>query len=817
MSDGSVAPSMHILLVDDRSSHARDLTEAMASSPFFRPTITVVGALLDAARELERLTPDVVVLGLAAHVSTPDAAFLAAFSALHAAAPSVPMIVLASSTKEHLAFELVRRGAQDVLFEDDIVPRTLMSSLRYAIERKRTTRAVEALHNRQLKAVLECAIDGIIVVTRTSEILFLNPAAEVLLERITGGTHPRILPFTLQIDGRVEARFVDRDGKELFLAINTATAPLSNPRDDGPIVEGYCVTLHDITEHKAMTAALERASRHKSEFLAHVSHEIRTPMNGIVGMTGILLDSPLSPRQLESVESIRSCGMAMLDIINDILDLSKIEAGRLELEHSAFSIDALIRQTLDLFAEDAAKKSLALAHETHPDVPARVVGDASRLRQILANLVGNAVKFTEAGSVRVFARWKVQSLTRGHLVFEVVDTGIGISSEDQGHLFKPFAQLNTRVHKKVSGTGLGLCISGKLAALMHGQITLDSEDGRGSTFTLEIPVAVAADADVTFSPLPRFDQAQSRGMGAGPDPNRVRSRRLGRILVAEDNVVNQKVTVAMLKRLGYEADVVSNGREAVEALTGFAYVAVLMDCRMPEMDGFEATEKIRALPGPVAKIPIVALTANGMLEGQKKAYEVGMDGYVVKPVDVETLGQVLEKVAPAHSVTTPEAADDAEAALPAAHAELTRAGAESKAPSATPAMLESLDLEVIRRLVDLGIESESDLMTEVSALFTSLAAETVQAMRDAYDASDLKGLRSTAHKLRGGAANIGARRLSEMCRNIEELAESGQLCESPVLKRLEIEYEQVCRELRKLQANAWALPVPPPDLRTAST
>ncbi len=452
--------------------------------------------------------------------------------------------------------------------------------------------------------------------------------AQYLLAYVTLAV-PTLLPFTLQqlLSDNADQRVLGF-GVGLFLYI-----VLSNARRFQRMTIDSIRLRLEITavaeERERAREAAEAASRAKSQFLANMSHEIRTPMNGVLGMAEVLLDTPLSELQRRYLESLHHSGENLLDIINDILDLSKIEAGRLEVSASDFALRRTVADIVASFRERAVRKGIAVEAFIDDSVPDVLRGDVVRLRQVLNNLVGNAIKFTERGRVAIeVAPAPRRDAGRHWLRISVRDTGIGIAPEVQSLIFDAFAQADVSHSRKYGGTGLGLTISRQLIDLMGGTLALESVPGAGSTFWFDIPFETGIQVDE-------------------PSARRTHASLRGHVLLAEDNAVNREVACAALESFGLRVSVAENGLKALEAVSGENFDLVLMDCQMPEMDGFEATRRIRAAEASGAhgsrRLPIVAVTAGAVEGDRERCLVAGMDDYLTKPFRQTALHALLAK------------------------------------------------------------------------------------------------------------------------------------------------------------------------------
>ncbi|MDH5508287.1 MAG: GAF domain-containing protein, partial [Anaerolineae bacterium] len=512
---------------------------------------------------------------------------------------------------------------------------------------------------------------------------------------------------------------------------------------------------HFFNEIQKTAERLREVDRLKSTFLANMSHEIRTPLNGIIGMTHLLLDSHMPGEQRDMLETIRVSGDVLLSLINDILDFSKIEADRLELEKTPFVLQKCIDETLGLLTPAAQEKGLTLSHQFSEGVPHTIIGDGMRLRQILINLVSNAVKFTERGNVAVFVNatpWEDDFL---EIHFAVKDTGIGISQESIGALFQPFSQVDASTTRNYGGTGLGLAISKRLTEMMDGEIWVESQLGKGSTFHFTILTEVAStdlQAEYIQSGLNGFETEQAAPAVVYPD---LAAQQPLEILVAEDNQVNQKVILQVLGKIGYQADVVINGQEVLSAMRNKTYDVILMDVQMPELDGIEATRHIRAEWPPEQQPRIIALTAHALQEDRQRCLEAGMNDYIQKPFNVDTLVKSLGQAQPLSKQN----------------------GYEPVMPTKADGDLFEFESLVINSKALKSLQemmSDDNLFLDLLDTYLQDSLGYITDIKRGVMEKNNQILERAAHTLKSSSATFGANGLAELCKELEQRGRAGK-------------------------------------------
>ena len=515
--------------------------------------------------------------------------------------------------------------------------------------------------------------------------------------------------------------------------------------------------------------AAELASRSKGEFLATMSHEIRTPINAVVGMAYLALKTDLTERQRDYIEKIRASGGHLLDLVNDVLDFAKIESGKLELEVASFNLDQLIERVASIAGLRAKQKGLSLDFHVDPAIPRDLEGDGLRIGQILLNYINNAIKFTQSGFVEVRAILDEQTETGCRILFEVADSGIGLTEDQMSRLFGLFQQADATTTRKYGGTGLGLAISKQLAELMGGEVGVKSTHGVGSTFWAVIQVGLHLPNSVAGEEITRaaaFVTQHLRFDGT-------------RILLAEDNLLNQQIAREMLEDAGATVIVANDGKEAIDQATAGAFDCILMDVRMPGIDGLQATQVLRGLAA-TATVPIIAMTANVMVEDREECLRVGMNDFISKPVNPEQFLEILARwIASSVSVVERDASEVS-----------TRD--TSSSPYAPPEHSSHIDLSEISK----SFRGNTGQVRNLVMIFLDTGRKALEEARIAYESENAEGLKQIGHRFKSSSKYMGAHVFSDLMLDLENGARSGDWEQiATTLARLNEEWKQLELEL----------------------
>ena len=789
---------LRVLLVEESPDEALLLKECMARSDS-PPEVLHAGSLDQALEYLKTKPIDAVLLDL----DFPEGDRLATLERIGAAAGLLPVIVLTAPEEEAAAIEAVRRGAQDYILKRQTGARQFVQIIRQAVERKGLERALTQSARRNLllaevsaAVVAQTDLKGLLKTVaeaartlayacksfssasltkgkpRASASSSADGTAWADLKDLNSGTyrdlfqqsvsvrlsekalHSRAAWWGLPQDSGASldlmgARFVDaRNQPTGFILVGGKEGGKEFTQEDEALLRQLASITSLALQHIESRTAAEAASVAKSQFLANMSHELRTPMNAILGMTDLALAETLSPTVRDYLQTVRESARVLLDLLNEALDLSRIEAGRFDLESTAFSLHMVVEQVIKALRVRAAEKGLDLVYEMSDQVPGVLVGDPLRFRQVLTNLVDNAIKFTHEGKIVVSVYVKDRMPKWVRIEAAVSDTGIGISPEDQERVFAAFTQADASTTRNYGGTGLGLTISRKLVEMMEGRIWIEGNADGGSTFYFNVRLKIPQDSAAEKTVLP------------APAPARAAGRVL-RVLLAEDTPTNQKLAEYLLARQGHAVTIAGDGRRAVELIEKQDFDLVLMDVQMPVMDGFQATASIRALADPdKASVPIIAMTAHALKGDAERCLAAGMNAYVSKPIRAQEFIELVESVGESKP---------ASGRLSGGAGTGEPSGLEPAIPSdfSTPAF----DLnEAVQRCF-----GKYGFFQDMLEGFFEEADAALLSIRENRLRKNMEAVRSAAHRMKNTVIYLGAEPAGAAVAEVESAAASGKL------------------------------------------
>jgi signal transduction histidine kinase/CheY-like chemotaxis protein len=803
--------NLHILLIEDNSAEAFLLQESLAQVDH-PPDVIHAEKLDEALACLKEKKIDAILLDL----ELPDSEGLETLERTNAEAGYLPIIILTGLQDEAVAIDAVRKGAQDYLLKGQTGARQLVQTIHRAIERKRLERALALSAQRNLllaeisaKVMAQTDLEGLLTTivegarkltsariscscagyesgrfrcrkyslaegipditfkeTCQNEGVYLdlvNQCESIRLSDKELHRHAKLWRFPEQdtiLRGFMAARLVDVRGLTVgSIMVSDREGGEEFSDADETLLRQLVLIASLALQHIEARTAAEAASVAKSQFLANMSHELRTPMNAILGMTDLALAEELPLIVRDYLQTARDSAGVLLEILNEILDLSRIEAGHFELESTTFSLHKVVEQVIKTLRVRAREKGLALIYSLPPHVPDLLIGDPLRFRQILMNLVDNAIKFTHIGKIVVKAEVREHTQEAVKLEFAVSDTGIGIPAEDRERIFSPFTQADASTTRNYGGTGLGLTISRKFIELMDGQIRVESYPNQGSTFYFTVTLK-----------MPQKDTVKKGE--AGYSLRRAGRRQALQVLLAEDTPTNQKLAERLLTRRGHIVEIARNGQQALELVEQRHYDIVLMDVQMPVMDGIQATMAIRALSDPVkARLPIIAMTAHALKEDAESCLAAGMDAYVSKPIQAEEFIELVELLGESENgARTPaEEADNADDVSETSSGRLfgSSLGEERSGETFTP---DFNFAEAVNKCF-----GKYEFFLDMVNGFFSDADDSFQSMTEACKSGKTDEVRNAAHKLKNTVIYLGSQPTTDAIVNVEGAAKSGDL------------------------------------------
>lgn len=690
----------------------------------------------EATKKLKDQPAEILILDL----NLPDSIGYNTFKSMHESFPNTPIFIVSVLGDAKLAYRAVSQGAADFLSKEYLDNTQLIAqSVEKSLARSQNLQKIKTNTNK-LKKILDASSDGIVLTTTTGQILFYNKMAAILLgtENLLQNQHFFINP-NLEEEQTILWRPAGKT-RPLTLSISTTQSEWEN-------TQSYCFTIRDYTSRQSILDALISARKKadlsneaKGTFLANVSHEIRTPLNGIMGAATLLLDTPINREQSDYVRTISQSSDFLLSLINDLLDLSKIEAGKFSVENTSFNLSELIISCLDQFSMEQHNHTVNFVKEISAKLPENVLGDPWRLRQILTNLLGNAFKFTKKGTVRLNVDSKPPSSSQElyWLTFKIFDTGIGISKETLSKLFTPFVQGGSDITQIYGGTGLGLAIAKRLTDLMGGTLSVESELGQGTTFTLELPFKIPDSKTLTNQNL----------LLGHSETNPVISEKIflkhhPLVLVAEDHPINQKLVVRMLENIGCRVICANTGKEALERAAHTAVDLILMDCQMPEVDGREAATAIRKLPH-YELTPIIAMTAFVYPQDIDRCLKAGMSEVLKKPFKKTELEKTVVKWL----------------------------GSNDTLPNLSDGPI--INRELVDDWKKLAEEDNEEFEQEILTLFFKTSSDFLEKASTAAQYYDYETLMQLLHRFRGSAGHLGAQRLANYLEKSEQWIEKNR-------------------------------------------